>query len=651
MNLAGVLSFLGSLAVYLHTMTGSFGVDDSPETISAMAMLEHQHPPGYPLFTLLGRLAILLPVGGPGFRAALLAAVGAALASALTGGIARRLARSVGWEERQAVLAQVLAAAFCAFSWTFWGQALTAKGGVYTLNACILAGILLLLVPGPSGGKYRPGSIAMLSGLGLAHHWMSLLAVVPGLAVLRWTQESSSWKFNTRKVTVAVFIAFLGASTYLMLPVRASTPLLLNWGRPERLKAFVQVVTRSMYREVEEIKRPEGYWRGRLVHLSSWGVRESVPWLAWLGIPGLLFLWRHNRPVFSGLAVVWAGIVGGSLLVSHPMNGRYEITEPYLVPFSQGWALVTALGLAWWIARFGSRMRWLAAAVAAVALLSRGGKLDLSRSYLNYDYGVNILNSTPRGAVVFCEGDIDLFSLAYLCEVDGKRPDVFVVSAAFLDYPWYRETVHRRLPEMIPREFTVGEYSIKPLKPLVYTAQHSGGEEIMHPVGVVLRLPLGTGWSVDDSMRAWRATRMRGLWDPPAGATWLSRAEADSYSLQLIRLASVALREGRKNGVMDLYARALVLPQEDRERGLRRYVYAQMLLQERRVPEAGDQLLRAVGEAPWFYRALVLLANVEYIKGDPGAARGYLLRALDLLPREGAEGERARIEGFLGKLR
>jgi tetratricopeptide (TPR) repeat protein len=644
---AGVLQFLGTLAVFLHTLSASFGVDDSPETISAMAMLEHQHPPGYPLFTLLGRLALLLPVGGPGFRISLLAASGAALAAVLNGLIARRLALSAGWGEKQAGLASTLAVIFCAFSWTFWGQALTAKGGAYTLNAAILAGLMLLIL----AGKSRPGLMAMLAGLGLAHHWMSLLAVAPGLAVLWWKRNRPVARPGTGKVLAAGFILLLGVSTYLMLPIRASTPLLLNWGRPERLSPFFQVVTRSIYREVEEIQRPEGYWTGRLGHLASWGLRESVPWLAWLGIPGMFLLWRRNRAVFYGLATVWAGVVGGALVVSHPMFGRYEITEPYLVPFASGWALATAMGLSWLLAGAGPAVRRIAVAVAAVALLSRGGKLDLSQSYLDYDYGVNILNSSPRDAVVLCEGDIDLFSLAYLREVELRRPDVGVVSAAFLDYDWYRETVHRQLPEMIPREFTIGEYSIKPLRPLVYTAQLAGGEEVVRPVGVVLRPPLGTGWGVDDSLRAWRGARMRGIWDPPAGATWLSRALASSYSLQMVRLATVAQREGRKKDVMDLYARALVLPAEARERGLRRYVYAQMLLQESRVLESEDQLLRAVEDVPWYPRVFVLLANVEFIKGDPGSARGHLLKALELLPAGDAGGERARIEGFLGKLR
>ena len=246
MNLTGLALFLGPFAVFLHTMTGCFGVDDSPETISAMAMLEHQHPPGYPLFTLLGRLAIMVPVGGPGFRIALLAAVGAALAAAITGSITRRLARSAGMDDRQSTLAGVMGTVFCAFSWTFWGQALTAKGGAYTLNAVVLAGILLLLVSGTKG-KPRAGSVAMLAGLGLAHHWMSFLAAAPGLAVMWGLQfrlvrhanyvggpDGSASPFQggrdlapkgrtrpagipgARKLSIAVVIALLGVSKTLL---------------------------------------------------------------------------------------------------------------------------------------------------------------------------------------------------------------------------------------------------------------------------------------------------------------------------------------------------------------------------------------------------------------------------------------------------
>ncbi len=255
-----------------------------------------------------------------------------------------------------------------------------------------------------------------------------------------------------------------------------------------------------------------------------------------------------------------------------------------------------------------------------------------------------------RGLASDVRSDQYSFCLALLEAVEGRRPDVAVVSAAFLDYPWYRETVHRQLPDMIPRDANMGEYVVKPLRPLVYTAQHPGGEEVLRPVGLVLRPPLGEGWGLDDSARLWRRLRMRGLWSPPPGSEWLVRFLTGAYALQLVRLGMVAAREGRAEMALACYREALLFPQEARERGVRRYVYANALLARKQVNEAATQMELAMAEAPWFARGWVLLANIDHIRGDDGAARLHLERALSLLPEQGAEAERAHVSGLLRRL-
>src|SRR5271157_4576646 len=54
--------------LYLYTMFPAFKNDDSPETITSAYTLGICHPPGYPLFTMAGKVFSLLPVGSPAFR-------------------------------------------------------------------------------------------------------------------------------------------------------------------------------------------------------------------------------------------------------------------------------------------------------------------------------------------------------------------------------------------------------------------------------------------------------------------------------------------------------------------------------------------------------------------------------------------------------
>src|SRR5207237_5690111 len=83
---AGVLYFL-TAARYII-------VGDSPELITAAATLGVAHPPGYPLFTMLGHLFALIPFGSIPFRVNLLSVVCDAVAVGAVYWIGWRLTKS-----------------------------------------------------------------------------------------------------------------------------------------------------------------------------------------------------------------------------------------------------------------------------------------------------------------------------------------------------------------------------------------------------------------------------------------------------------------------------------------------------------------------------------------------------------------------------
>ena len=54
------LGWLGCFGVYLVSMPGTFYFEDGPELLACAAGLGNTHPPGYPLLTLMGSLALIL---------------------------------------------------------------------------------------------------------------------------------------------------------------------------------------------------------------------------------------------------------------------------------------------------------------------------------------------------------------------------------------------------------------------------------------------------------------------------------------------------------------------------------------------------------------------------------------------------------------
>ena len=111
---AAGLTALGVLALYVVTLAPTTAMWDASEYITAAYTLGIPHPPGNPLFVLLGRVASLLPFGGVAYRVNLLAAVCSALAAGIWFLVAERVLAqwiAVPWVRRVgSVLAAVLSA-------------------------------------------------------------------------------------------------------------------------------------------------------------------------------------------------------------------------------------------------------------------------------------------------------------------------------------------------------------------------------------------------------------------------------------------------------------------------------------------------------------------------------------------------------------
>ncbi|NNE09269.1 MAG: DUF2723 domain-containing protein, partial [Gemmatimonadetes bacterium] len=77
--LFGALAFFVPLLVYMITLAPSVAFWDAGEFIAAAYTLGVPHPPGTPLYVLLGRIASLVPVGEVAVRVNALSAIAAAL--------------------------------------------------------------------------------------------------------------------------------------------------------------------------------------------------------------------------------------------------------------------------------------------------------------------------------------------------------------------------------------------------------------------------------------------------------------------------------------------------------------------------------------------------------------------------------------------
>src|SRR5215207_4780818 len=186
---AAALTALGVLVLYVLTLAPTTAMWDASEYITAAYTLGIPHPPGNPLFVLLGRVASLLPIGGVAYRVNLLAALCSALAAGIWFLVAERVLAqwiTVRWVRRAGA---VLAAVLSATAFTVWNQSVVNEK-VYTVSLAFFAVVSWLTVlwcDDPDGRRADRllVLIAYLIGLGYANHPAGfLVGPAVGVAVL-----------------------------------------------------------------------------------------------------------------------------------------------------------------------------------------------------------------------------------------------------------------------------------------------------------------------------------------------------------------------------------------------------------------------------------------------------------------------------------
>lgn len=188
-----------SLLVYLCSLGPSVGLEDAGELATAAQVLGVPHPPGYPLWTILGwgfcRLLGWVTWQGypnPAWAVALFSALSGALATGLTALLTVRSGRTLLQKTHDVALQCVgtdwrtwcawwggVAGSLCfAFSPVMWSQAVIVE--VYALGALFMALVMLLTyrwLERPSGRTLL--WLGFVFGLGLTNYQVLLLAALP----------------------------------------------------------------------------------------------------------------------------------------------------------------------------------------------------------------------------------------------------------------------------------------------------------------------------------------------------------------------------------------------------------------------------------------------------------------------------------------
>jgi hypothetical protein len=239
--LAGGIVTLLVFVLYLVTLAPSTAMWDTSEYIAAAYTLGLPHPPGNPLFVLVGRVFSIIPLFGPNVatRINVLAALCSAVSAGMWFLITERVL--VGWfpQRWQRVTGGVIAAVIGATAFTVWNQSVVNEK-VYTVSLVGIAIISWLMIRWSDDPDGRKADrilvlVAYLLGLGYANHMGGMLAA-PAAAVavvVRRPRTLIRW----RLLLACVGALFLGITPFGIQPIRAAWNPPLNEGEPTACRA------------------------------------------------------------------------------------------------------------------------------------------------------------------------------------------------------------------------------------------------------------------------------------------------------------------------------------------------------------------------------------------------------------------------------
>ena len=480
--------------LYTLTLSPTTAYWDTSEYIATGHILGIPHPPGNPLFVLLARTwdLLLAPLG-------LSVATRINLFSALMGSVAHGL-----WflavhhilsffsdDRRFRLVGAVAAVMVSATAFTVWNQS-NVNEKVYTVSLMTIALLTWLVFHWRENlGKGRDDNllvlIAFILGLSVGNHLMAFLAAPALVLFVLWV--SPRVLLNWRLYVIGVFVAFLGLSIHLFLPLRAALSPIINEADPtcssiQSALTSIGTMGQAGCTELSAALSRQQYLKPPLIPRLAPLLSQLTNYLQYFdwqwarGVGGTDTLFPGPRVLFTFL-FTGLGLYGAvqhlrrdsaTALYILTLFGTLSIGLVYYLNFSYGfslgspsptdvhevrerdyffivgfsvWGLWAGIGIAalWQQTAQQLKGSWSRAApvlaLALIPLVFNWSWASRRTDYSARDWAYNLLMSVEPYSILFTNGDNDTFPLWYLQETEGIRRDVTVIVTSYFNLDWY----------------------------------------------------------------------------------------------------------------------------------------------------------------------------------------------------------------------
>jgi len=438
------LIFAVPLIFYLLTLAPTILWNDSGELSTAVATLGIAHPTGYPLFILVGKIFILIPIGSVAYRLNLMSAILSSLTLVTLFLILNKLKKNT--------IVSIISVLVLGFSYTFWDQATFAE--VYPLHIFLFSLIILSLLTWKEKKKYifLYASI-FLFGLSLTNHLLTLL-ILPAFLYFIFIQSHTRLFgirinqkiLNFKSILLLILFLAIGLLPYIYLPIRSLQNPILDWGNPENGLNFVRHVT----------GREFGY---KMFHFSmipkqiitqaeNFFIKQFIVIFSIIGIIGAYILYKKNFRFFIFLLLIIISFLLYTL--------SYDIPDIvyYYLPLYLIFTIFIAFGLDFlynalmrlnFLYKLKKTLFILFFAIILILLISINYNINSKKGlYFTYDYAKNVQKNLEENSIIITMGDDDLFPLLYYTLIENNSKNITIVHTIFLTKPWHTDQLRQR---------------------------------------------------------------------------------------------------------------------------------------------------------------------------------------------------------------
>jgi len=561
------LIFLICLFIYIYSLAPFYNSDDSPETSLACITLGVQHPPGYPLNTIFGKLFTQIPVGNKVFRVNLMSCFFNLLAGIFVFFITKKLCIAIDKNNKTIDFISFIAGFLYLFSSSAWLQASIAKGSIYSMNAFFTAVLTFLLLSFNENIKFFY-LFSFLYGLSMGNHLSSMVAFLPAVIVYLLLNIN---KINFQLIIKGFLFFLFGTTIYIFVVIRDFTDPIYAWGHTRTLNDFIWLITRAQYAGIESKHTINDSLKLLSFYLKNITLNEFFYFIVLIIIPGIYLLFNKIKNNLIFLLIAYFSILISVISLATPPPNTEWLIKPYLVSSNIFLAILIAVSIFVLIQKYVifRNLFYLFSFLIIIFTLIKNYP-DYTNYYIGYDYSKNIVKSTTPGCIVIAEGDMNIGAILYetlINKVDFV-PFISVVSL----YDWYRNQIKRNFKNVnLPEKSNIENYLKEFIKinldkdifyTNVYNEEWIKGLNLI-PSGMLLAINTTNNiFYISDNKL--KLCSYRGLFDNKIKYDeFTKRLAIENYGMNYYRLANIFMLNKNYPAAFDFFKKGLLFYKND----------------------------------------------------------------------------------------